>query len=42
MRQMLLLAVALLAPSHALAGERMIDLVRQEYQLVATEPLYAR
>jgi hypothetical protein len=32
------LAVALLAPSNALAGERMIDLFRQGYQLVATEP----
>jgi hypothetical protein len=34
----LLLAAALLAPRTAVAGERMIDLFRQGYQLVATEP----
>ncbi len=30
--------VALTAPKDAAAGERMIDLFRQGYQLVATEP----
>jgi hypothetical protein len=34
----LLLAVALFAPRTAAAGERMIDLFRQGYQLIATEP----
>lgn len=34
----LLLAAALLAPRTAGAGERMLDLFRQGYQLVATEP----
>jgi hypothetical protein len=37
-RIVLLLAVALLPPRTAAAGERMIDLFRQGYQLVATEP----
>jgi hypothetical protein len=34
----LLIAVALLAPTTTAAGERMLDLFRQGYQLVATEP----
>ena len=33
-----LVIVALSAPQTAAAGERMIDLFRQGYQLVATEP----
>jgi hypothetical protein len=33
-----LMSVALFAPIDAAAGERMVDLFRQGYQLVATEP----
>ena len=38
MLRLLIVAAALLAPRTAAAGERMIDLFRQGYQLVATEP----
>src|ERR1700704_6552573 len=34
----LMLTIAPLAPQDAAAGERMINLFRQGYQLVATEP----
>lgn len=35
---MLLAAVTVVMPRGATAGERMVDLFRQGYQLVATEP----
>jgi hypothetical protein len=38
---MLLFAVALFAPVRAVAGERMLDLFRQGYQIIYTEPYLA-
>jgi hypothetical protein len=36
-----LLAAALFAPQHAVAAERMLDLVRDGYQLIYTDPYLA-